>query len=97
MPRLDRRFLSLAALLVGLSACATDTGTDGPFYPQGFSDGCRTAEARQASFDLDTYRDAVLFRTDRSYRSGWRSGYQQCDRTQDFDNRPGDLGEQSPY
>ncbi|MEM6648920.1 MAG: hypothetical protein AAF603_01570 [Pseudomonadota bacterium] len=84
------------ALLASFTGCASYADIDGPFYGQGFSDGCRTAQARQASFSTDTFRDEVLFKEEASYRSGWRGGYAQCDRMDDIDNRPGDLGERDP-
>lgn len=88
--------LAIVVGFLGLVGCATETGADGAFYPQGYSDGCRTAEARQSSFSDDVYRDQTLFEQEASYRSGWRAGYAQCDRMQDVSPRPGDLGEQEP-
>ncbi len=89
-------------LLLGSSllvaGCVVDSeAQQGAFYPKGFTDGCRTAEAEQASFDTSVYRDAVLFKTEPSYATGWRSGYAQCTRRGDFDNRPGDLGARDTY
>jgi hypothetical protein len=94
---MPRRVTMLALASFGLlGGCAVDRGADGAFYPSGFTDGCRTAESQQASFDTETYRDKSLFNTDSSYRAGWRAGYAQCNRLNDFDQRPGDLGEQDP-
>ncbi len=91
---------SVLSLFVGaslLAGCATDSGADGPFYPAGFTDGCRTGEASQASFSDKVFRDKQLFKDEKSYRAGWRSGYAQCNRIEDLDQRPGDLGEREPY
>lgn len=97
-----RHLLRLAGLALtgasalALSACVTGEDAAGPNYPAGFADGCRTAEAQQASFRSETFRDKVLFDSDGSYRVGWRAGYLNCDRVTDLDNRPGDLGEVDP-
>ncbi|MEM9421859.1 MAG: hypothetical protein AAF986_05035 [Pseudomonadota bacterium] len=80
-----------------LAACATESGADGPFYPAGFTDGCRSGEASQASFSDKVYRDKQLFKDEQSYRAGWRSGFAQCSRIEDLDQRPGDLGEREAY
>ena len=90
-----RRLFVSSLIMLGAIGCQS-ADVDGPYYPMGFTDGCRTAEARQASFSTKVYRDPALFKTEASYRTGWNAGYAQCDRTQDFDNRPGDLGERDP-
>lgn len=84
------------ALLLGACAAFGDLGeaADGPFFQAGVTDGCRTAEARNASFSTDVYRDEALFRTEESYRAGWRSGAAQCQPIADPTARPEDLGEQ---
>ncbi|MEM0930293.1 MAG: hypothetical protein AAGI89_13480 [Pseudomonadota bacterium] len=71
------------ALLLTASLLASCIGidpevVDGPYYTQGFTDGCRTANARQAKFDTSVFRDAFLFKTDDSYSAGWRAGYSDC-------------------
>lgn len=86
--------LALPALLV-LGACASlGEAADGPFFTAGVTDGCRTAEARNASFSTEYYRDEALFEAEESYRAGWRSGYDQCQPVRDIDPRPSDFGEQ---
>ncbi len=90
---MSRRFLLLPLGLL-LAACVTSEAASGPFFGAGISDGCRTAEARNASFSTETYRDETLFETESSYRAGWRSGYAQCQPGQDATARPEDLGEQ---
>ena len=90
------RPLFAAAGFMLLAGCVSgDMAEDGAFYPSGFSDGCRTAEALQSSFGAKSYRDDRLFKTEPSYRAGWRAGSAQC-KTEDLDNRPGDLGEWEP-
>ena len=90
-----RRLLPAALPALALAACATDdAAADGPFYPMGVTDGCRTAESRNASFSTDTYRDERLFESEASYRAGWRSGYAQCDERSSYGARPEDLGAQ---
>ena len=85
--------LALSPLV--LAACANwGEAADGPFYPQGVTDGCRTAEARNASFSTDVYQDEKLFADEPSYRAGWRAGFAQCQPPQNLNPRPGDLGEQ---
>ena len=84
-----------ALLLLALGACASwGEAADGPFYPQGVTDGCRTAEARNASFSTDVYQDEELFETEASYRAGWRAGFAQCQPQGGQTARPSDFGEQ---
>lgn len=93
-----RRHLGWAVLLVGgsLSACGSTEDAKGPFSAQGYQDGCRTAEARQASFSTRVHRDEALFEEQASYRAGWRQGYAQCGQRSGAGSRPGDLGERNP-
>ena len=85
------RYLPLGLLV----ACASwGEAADGPFYPQGVTDGCRTAEARNASFSTDVYQDEELFADEASYRAGWRAGFAQCQPQGGQTARPSDLGEQ---
>ena len=91
---LARRLAPLLAL-PALAACASwGDAADGPFYAPGVTDGCRTAEARNASFSTEVFRDEALFDAEESYRTGWRAGYAQCQPMVDPTNRPEDLGEQ---
>ena len=71
-------FLGLVA--IGLAGCASTPpeSADGPYYTQGFSDGCRTAEARRAAFDNRSFRNEELFAAQASYRTGWRQGFREC-------------------
>lgn len=94
-----KAFIAAAPLALLLSACVTtdDSGGDGAFYPSGFADGCRTAQSLSASFASKRVRDDSLFEAEGSYRAGWRAGYNQCRGGNDFDNRPGDLGEWETY
>ena len=88
------RLLALLALCA-LPACGTlSDEADGPFYPAGVSDGCRTAKSRNASFSTDVYQDEALFKREPSYRAGWRAGYAQCQPQADTTARPSDFGEQ---
>lgn len=81
--------------LLALPACASwGEAADGPFYQPGVTDGCRTAEARNASFSTEVYKDEQLFRTEESYRAGWRAGFAQCQPLTDPTARPEDLGQQ---
>ena len=92
------RLLTLAAATTGalaLSACASwGEAADGPFFQAGVTDGCRTAESRNASFSTEVYKDEQLFDVEESYRAGWRSGFAQCQPLADATNRPEDLGQQ---
>ena len=91
---MHRRLVLVPVALAALAACASpNIADDGAYYPAGYSDGCRTAEALQSSFGVEKHRDEHLFKTEPSYQAGWRAGYNQCRRTDDLDNRPGDLGE----
>lgn len=86
--------LCLGVAFLAVAGCVSPSvGDDGAYYPSGYSDGCRTAEAVQSSFGVEKYRDELLFKTEPSYSAGWRAGYTQCKRTDDISNRPGDLGE----
>lgn len=90
------RFFALAAFFV-LAACAsTEAIIEGPYYPEGFSDGCRTAEARRAAFDARSYRNKELFELEESYRAGWRAGFADCQQTGIDGVRPTNAGETEP-
>ncbi|NNU16611.1 hypothetical protein HK107_09790 [Parvularcula sp. ZS-1/3] len=77
------RAAALFALAVlALGACTTVTEVDeGPYFTEGFSDGCRTAEARRAAFDTRSFRNDELFQNQPSYAAGWREGFANCQRT----------------
>lgn len=93
-----RRPLALALVTAGLAAgCVTDEAAKGDFYRVGFTDGCRSAEAQRTSFSTEVHQNSALFKTEASYRSGWRSGFVQCRETSTMDARPGDLGERDPF
>lgn len=70
--------LLIASCLAACSSTQRTPATDGPYFTQGFSDGCRTAEARRAAFDNRSYRSDELFATQESYRAGWRQGFREC-------------------
>ena len=74
------RIAALIALTALLAACGTTTPTsvDGPYFTQGYSDGCRTAEARRAAFDNRSFRNDELFAAQPSYQTGWRQGFREC-------------------
>ena len=95
MPLPARLPLAVLALFPALAACASwNDAAGGPFFQAGVGDGCRTAEARNASFSTETFRDDALFDEEESYRAGWRSGFEQCQPLADPTARPEDLGEQ---
>lgn len=94
------RYSLLPLICMGfLAGCAVNDGSDeGAFYNAGYTDGCRTGQSLQGSFTSKVYRDDVRFDGEPSYRAGWRAGYAQCNTgDNDFDNRPGDLGEWETY
>jgi len=74
------RYAALFALLIAVAACESTTkpAVDGPYFTQGFSDGCRTAEARRAAFDNRSFRNDELFAAQPSYQAGWRQGFREC-------------------
>ena len=74
------RVSALSCLPLLLAACAgsPDAEIDGPFYTQGVTDGCKTAEARREPFNTSRYRDDELFAKEPSYQAGWRAGYNEC-------------------
>lgn len=73
------RIAALYGLLALVAACAaTEEITQGPYYTDGFTDGCRTAEARRAAFDSRSFRNEELFAAQESYRAGWRAGFAEC-------------------
>ncbi len=86
--------LALPTLLLASACAGLAEGAEGPFFGAGFGDGCRTAEARNASFSVEAYRDEALFDAEESYRAGWRSGWQQCQPQARPTARPEDLGQQ---
>lgn len=74
------RVTAFAALtLIGLAGCASHSEViEGPYYTEGFADGCRTAEARRAAFDNRSFRNEDLFKEQASYAAGWRRGFADC-------------------
>ena len=74
------RLALLGVVVLGVVGCSTvpQEDADGPYYTQGFSDGCRTAEARRAAFDNRSYRNEELYASQASYRTGWRQGFREC-------------------
>ncbi|MEM1410221.1 MAG: hypothetical protein AAGG79_05690 [Pseudomonadota bacterium] len=70
----------IALVFFGVTACAPMAVNldEGPYYTEGFSDGCRTAEARRAAFDNRSFRNDDLFAAQESYRSGFRRGFREC-------------------
>lgn len=73
------RIVVLLGALLLLAGCVTpQTEPDGPYFTEGFADGCRTAEARRAAFDNRSYRNEELFAAQPSYASGWRQGFREC-------------------
>ncbi|MCQ8186031.1 hypothetical protein [Parvularcula maris] len=88
-----RSVLVLAAVLP-LAACTTTApeALEGPYATEGFSDGCRTAEARQAAFNTQVFRNEELFRLQPSYAAGWRQGYNECLKQADDSPEPTSLG-----
>lgn len=74
------RFVVVFAAFALLAGCTLtpQEEPDGPYYTEGFADGCRTAEARRAAFDNRSYRNDELFAAQASYRSGWRQGFREC-------------------
>lgn len=75
-----RRASFIALMLLGVGACSTTSqdAYEGPYFTEGFSDGCRTAEARRAAFDNRSFRKDDLFAAQESYRAGWRQGFAEC-------------------
>ncbi|GGY54817.1 hypothetical protein [Parvularcula lutaonensis] len=69
--------LALTALLAACAGAPKEL-VEGPYYTEGFSDGCRTAEARRAAFDNRSFRNEELFRLQPSYAAGWRQGFAEC-------------------
>jgi hypothetical protein len=89
------RLILPAAAVLALAACASAPQEllEGPYATEGFSDGCRTAEARQSAFSTKVYRNEELFRLQPSYAAGWRQGYNECQRQVDDSPEPTNLGE----
>jgi hypothetical protein len=85
----------LSAALLALAACAgvPQEVLEGPYATEGFSDGCRSAEARQAAFSTKVYRNEELFRLQPSYAAGWRQGYNECLKQVDDSPEPTDMGD----
>ncbi|MEM9810706.1 MAG: hypothetical protein AAF788_05715 [Pseudomonadota bacterium] len=86
------RIFALLALLVVAACLVSPVDTTGPYYGQGFTDGCRTAEARKAAFDTRVFRDESLFSAQDSYQRGWRAGFSECRVPNDVGLQPTDEG-----
>jgi hypothetical protein len=85
----------VSAAVLALAGCATSApeALDGPYATEGFSDGCRTAEARQSAFNTEVFRNEELFRLQPSYAAGWRQGYNECLKQADDSPEPTNLGD----
>lgn len=70
--------LTATALILGACAQTPEEVITGPYFGEGFSDGCRTAEARRAAYDNRSFRNDALFEAQPSYAAGWRAGFAQC-------------------
>lgn len=80
---------ALAALL-GASACQSidDPALTGdPAFATGYSDGCRTGNARLAGFRQTVTRDEAAWDEKEAYRIGWRRGYNACGARSDLEDR----------
>lgn len=92
-----RPFVILA--LTGLLAACGGTPKpvlEGPYYTEGFSDGCRTAEARRAAFDNRSFRNEELFNLQPSYAAGWRQGFAECQQNAPTGVQPTSTGQVEP-
>lgn len=84
------KFTLAAGLALSLAACASSEEArrlaEEPGYPQGFGDGCTTAQEEDKSFSKRRSRDEYLFENDKAYRAGWRQGYLECTSQERQDN-----------
>jgi hypothetical protein len=75
--------VTLLALVVQLSGCATpggtsDAGNRTPAYADGYKDGCASGRVSQGSmFDFER-RNTSRFDSDKQYAQGWTDAFQKC-------------------
>ena len=88
--RLARRFVGIGLLLGMLAGCVNTVGSQPrsvnlagfpPSFKDGYGDGCQSARALVGS-----RRDEKRFASDRQYASGWRDGFDACNRSKSRDN-----------
>lgn len=77
------RSLALTLILgaaLALTGCgASRAMRNSPDYQSGYSDGCDTANAADASHRRDTTeRDESLYASSKAYRTGWGAGFGAC-------------------
>ena len=75
----------LAVLMLSLSGCGIffpskqmRAERNSPSFKQGYSDGCASATVQGTDYRNDMVRDDHMYATDRVYRAGWASGFQNC-------------------
>ena len=87
-----RRGVGLVTLALVLAGCsifgsAEDRAVrNAPDFRQGYGDGCAAATDQGADLRERPVEDKALYKSDDTYRAGWRSGFQTCRRT---DMQPG--------
>lgn len=93
------RLVLVGCAVLALVGCGTTPQEDaeGPYYTEGYSDGCRTAEARRAAFDNRSFRNEDLFKAQASYRTGWRQGFRECQPLQNNPAQPTPEGAADPF
>jgi hypothetical protein len=87
-------FLLFSLALAACASAPNQAAIEGPYYPEGYSDGCRTAEALRAPFDTRSYKNDALFDAQPSYQAGFQAGLVQCQRIGIDGVRPTVTGQQ---
>lgn len=80
-----RRVIALL-LILPLGACGLFVSKEtralrkSPDYRAGYSDGCNSAydPGADKSRDTNVVRDDAMYRTNRAYQAGWRTGLNAC-------------------
>ena len=67
-----------ALLIAGCESGPPPEVVNDPVYKAGYADGCQTAHSRVEGFGGTVHRNEELFKTDETYRAGWRNGYGAC-------------------
>ena len=73
------RFLVPLLVMGAVSACSGGSEyREDPLFKEAYEHGCWTAGAYIPGDKSTLQRDETLFKTNKAYGAGWRSGYNAC-------------------
>lgn len=94
------RFVVIALLVLlvlpVLAACAT-IDADNPDYQLGYQDGCESGVTYDPKFPKSVKRNKEGWEQSEMYRTGWKSGFNECRQTASGSSRNEIPGEERGY